>query len=255
MSLLDLRQEARETAFVLPTDLRLPEPELQAIRDNWHQRMIEEHISARVFAGLISQMMRAGIPARFQEETAAMIGQELRHGRLCAGVLRSFGGEPVALLPALPEVPAHLDVAPLEVVLRNTLAISCLNETVGVALMETDRNRVTLEPLKSILREITADEVNHARIGWRLLEEVADQIDAPMRERLSRYLVPSFHQLAQRTGIGNRSRASATGRDYAVSDGPSINALLFDTVQQVIIPGLERHGLAAGAAWRRAIAG
>ena len=63
MPVLDLTRAATEAAVELPAEYSLDETERLAAIGTWRGRMINDHISARVFAGLIPQMMAADIGA------------------------------------------------------------------------------------------------------------------------------------------------------------------------------------------------
>ena len=61
---LDLRRDARRAPVHVPgLDALAPETVGAAV-DNWRARMVSEHVSARVFAALVRQLMRAGAPRR-----------------------------------------------------------------------------------------------------------------------------------------------------------------------------------------------
>lgn len=219
----------------------------------WRGRMINEHNSARVFATLEQQLRRAGLPARARA-AARMVDDEHRHAEQCAAVVEALGGTAIADLPDLPEVPEHADADPLEAVLRNVLSISCLSETVAVALIDAERRSAGPPALADILTAIVADEVQHARSGWRLLEDCASRLGPVLRERLSDYLVLAFahlveHELAH---LPARPAPSAAAEAIGVCDGFAARRLFFATVEQIIVPGLQAHGLDALAAWRAA---
>lgn len=249
MTALDLRAGAAAERLALP-DLALSDEEREAAIAEWRGRMVNEHVSARVFAALIPQLMRAGIEPAVQDDVAAMISQELRHGRLCAAVVEALGGAAVAPMPELPEVPAHEDAAPLEAVLRNVLVVSCLNETVAVALLETGRQLAGPPAIERVMTAILRDEVQHARLGWRLAGRLLPRIDAATRARLDDYLVVAFRQLLERHyvpesfDLGGRIAAPSVG----VDDAREASRLFVEVVTGVIVPGLEAHGLAAGDA-------
>jgi hypothetical protein len=247
---LDLTKQAAPLS--LPGLASLDERERAAAIHDWRGRMASEHVSARVFAGLLPQMMRAGIDADLQAEVADMILEELRHARLCAGVVRALGAEAVTELPPLPEVPAHAGVEPLEALLRNVISISCLHETVAVAIIEATRQAIADDGLCALVTSILKDEVGHARLGWRLLEREGARLDGAARGRLSRYLVPAFRQLRARNHLDVSHRISDATAQLGVCDGFDATRLFFHTVEAVILPGLERHGLAARAAWMEA---
>ncbi|HUQ06709.1 MAG TPA: ferritin-like domain-containing protein [Kofleriaceae bacterium] len=247
---LDLRAEA--AAAALPLEVAtLTAVERDAAIGTWRGRMVNEHISARVFAGMIPQMMAAGVPASSIAEVADMIAEELRHGVQCAAVVHALGGDAVAELPPLPAVPLHADAEPLEALLRNVLSIACLSETVAVALIGAERELAGPPAMQSTLTAILADEVGHARFGWRLLETLRPRLTPELRARLGDYLVAAFrhlrdHELAH---LPPNPAPSERAESYGVCDGNDARALFFETVHTVIIPGLEQHGLPAERAW------
>ncbi len=251
---LNLRAEGQALAAAFAPMPELDPDERAAAIATWRGRMVNEHMSARVFAALVPQLMKAGVASAQLEAVAIMIGDELRHGRQCAAMVEALGGCAETPLPDLPAVPAHDDAPPLEAALRNVLSICCLSETVAVSLVSAERSRAGHADMERTLDEILADEVRHSRFGWTLLQEVQHRLDAPTRERLGRYLVVAFrhlvaHELAHLPLTAPPSeRAEAVG----VCDGAESRELFFDTVQQVIVPRLETLGLPAAAAWSEA---
>lgn len=244
MARLDLRAEAEGFLVALPETA--PDPTERALAQNtWRGRMVNEHASARVFAGLLPQLMRAEVSASLQAEVAGMVQDELRHARQCAGALRALGGDPVGELPALTSVPDHEDAdSPMEVVLRNVLSICCMSETVAVALIDAERRALADNPLAEVLRAILADEVKHARFGWRLLEDV--ELDDDLKARLSVYAGEALehleaHELAHLSPLPAPAGAQALG----ACDGALARTIFRDTVDEVIVPGLAAHGIHA----------
>ena len=159
MATLDLRRQASEAKVALTERTPLTELDRQRAIATWKTRMVNEHISARVFAQLIPQMMRAGLDPSWQEAISVMVTDELRHGRQCAEMVHALGGEAVAELPEfLSEVPLHEDADPLEGFLRNILSICCLSETVAVALIRAEKNEISTPEMEATLDEILADD-------------------------------------------------------------------------------------------------
>lgn len=232
----------------------LDEPSRQAAIAEWTGRMVNEHVSSRVFAGLLPQMMRAGVDATYQAAAAEAVVDELRHARLCAAVVEALGGEARAPLPELDEVPRHDDVGPLEGLLRNVLAICCLNETVAVALLESNRRLVTESTLRRVLTEILSDEVGHSRLGWQMLSHLSPRIDPAMRRRLGAYLVPAFAQLFERHYAGIGSPCPPAVETMGVESRRDATALFIDVVNEVILPRLEAFDLPGREAVEAALA-
>jgi hypothetical protein len=214
-----------------------------AIAD-WNQRIADEQQSSRLFAGLLPQMMRVGVDPGFTAAAAEAVVDELRHARLCAAVVESLGGRARAAA-SFEELPRHGDVAPLEGLLRNVLTISCLEETVGGALLENDHRLARESTLRRVIAEILDDEIRHARLGWQMLQNLAPRIDERMRARLGTYLVPAFTRLFDRyltAGEAPGTRAVAA------------KVLLVEVVNEVIVPRLEACDLPARDAVAAALA-
>ncbi len=253
MTVLDLRAAAAEAPITLDGLGDVDTADRQAALTNWRMRMVSEHASARVFAALVEQLMQAAIASRHVTAVGAMVAQELDHGDRCARVVAALGGEPVAEIPELPWVPRHGDVPPIEAVLRNVISIGCCSETVAVALVGTERELAPTSQLRDTLNVILRDEVRHARFGWSLLAELAPALDAPARERLDRYLVACFvHQIDFHAPFLDMGEASPEAMAIGAPDGLTNWQIFVDTMQAVTVPGLERHGLRAVAAWEHA---
>lgn len=230
-------------------------PELRdAAIATWRGRMVNEHGSARVFEGLARQFEEAGLGELGAEvETFAI--EERRHGVLCGAVVEALGGEAIAEVAPGETYPLHEDVAPLEGALRNMLSICCLSETVAVALIGAERIEMPEGELRELLTRIWSDEVGHSRFGWRTLERLAPMLDAATRARLGDYLEVAFVHLVEHE-LGHlplASRPPPEGVAYGLCSGPDARVLFFDTVAQVIVPGLEAHGIPAEKAWRTAL--
>lgn len=243
MAKLDLRGCTSDYAIdpgVIPS---LSDKERDLAIETWRGRMLNEHASSRIFAGLLPQLMAAGIDPQRQMQVAEMIVDELRHARQCAAVVEALGDQAVGQLPELPQVPAHGDVEPLEALLRNVLSICCLSETVAVALINAERLQLGDSPLGEVLKQILADEVSHARFGWSLLESL--ELSDTMKKSLSIYLETALvhletHELAHLSPAPAPSEAAAAA---GVCDGALARSIFHDTVEQVIIPRLKQHGL------------
>jgi hypothetical protein len=245
--MLDLRTEARREMPALP-DL----PQLAATaRRTWSGRMVNEHGSARVFDALAAQLAAAGMRAEIVAECKGFAAEERLHGILCGGVVEALGGEARAEIAEDVPFPEHEDVPALEGALRNLLSISCLSETVAVSLIGAERLEMPDGELRDVLTRIYADEVGHARFGWRLLGELAPALSAEQRQGLADYLVVAFahleaHELAH---LPIDVRPPPEGAALGLCSGADARVLFYDTVTEAIVPGLEALGIPAGRAW------
>jgi len=252
MGTLDLRAPARCLSPAVPV---LPHLRDAAIA-TWRGRMINEHSSARVFDGLARQLEAAGLEPEVIREVRGFADEERRHGVMCGAVVEALGGEARAEVPDGEAYPEHEDAeSPLEAALRNMLSICCLSETVAVSLIGAERIEMPPGELRDLLTRIYADEIGHSRFGWRLLGRVAPTLDAATRERLGDYLEVAFahlveHELAH---LPLASSPPPEGAALGLCSGKDARALFFDTVEQVIVPCLERLGIPAARAWSRTV--
>ena len=251
MVILDLREASRRLRPEVPSHPHLRE----AAIGTWRGRMINEHSSARVFEALALQLRAAGLDEEVVTEVRGFAAEERRHGVLCGAVVEALGGEAYAEIPEGAEVPAHQDAgSPLEAALRNMLSICCLSETVAVSLIGAERLEMPSGELRDLLTGIYADEVGHSRFGWRLLGALAPQLDLGTKERLGDYLEVAFaslveHELAH---LPEASEPPPEGAEVGLCSGADARRLFLDTVEDVIVPALEQHGLPARRAWRDA---
>lgn len=247
--LLDLRERSRA---VMP---ELPELSHLAIgaRATWHGRMVNEWCSGRVFEALATQLEEAGFSAREVSECRAFAEEERRHGVLCGAVVEALGGEARAEVGPLPDVPRHPEVSPREAIVRNLLSVSCMSETVAVALIGAERHEMSPGPLRDLLDSIWADEIGHARFGWRIVEREVEALDKASFTPYLRVALSHLerHELAH---LPDHGAPPAGANELGLCSGSDGRSLFYDTVETVIVPRLESLGLAAKGAWSRASA-
>ena len=245
--MLNLRDQARQHMPVVPN---IPELNEAAI-GTWTARMVNEYGSARVFEGLHRQLSKCDLDPSDLARLASFAEDERRHGVLCGAVVEALGGEAVA--PPIPVVPfpEHPDVSDLEGAIRNLISISCMSETVAVALIGAERLEMPDGPLRELLTTIYADECAHANFGWRLLGDLLERGGDVLKENLKPYVQLAFahlemHELAH---LPIAAKPPKEGLQLGLCSGVDARALFYATIKQVIIPGLTAHGLDAQWAW------
>ena len=247
-AVIDLRDKVHAYLPALP---HMPHLYASA-QATWRGRMINEYSSAVVFEGLANQVEAAGLAPEFKQTCLGFAAEERHHGVLCAAVLEALGGEALADERAQHVYPEHADIEPLEGLLRNLLSISCTSETVAVALIGAERLEMPEGPLRELLTRIYADEVGHARFGWRLVGQWVPRLEEAARTRLSAYLAVCLAHLEEHelrhipADVAPPPEAAALG----MCNGNDARGLFYDTVEQVILPGLEAVGLDARRAWK-----
>jgi hypothetical protein len=246
-TVLDLREEARRRAPALPSM-----PHLAAsARRTWLGRMVNEYVSSAVFEALGPQLERAGFGAEVARECVGFAAEERRHGILCGAVVEALGGEARADVPERAPFPEHSDASLREGALRNLISVACLSETVAVSLIGAERIEMPVGPLHELLTSIYADEIGHARFGWRLAAAELPNLTVDERRRLGRYLAVAFahleaHELAH---LPATLEPPPEGVALGLCSGADARVLFYETVDAVIVPRLEALGLDAGRAW------
>jgi hypothetical protein len=211
----------------------------------WLMRMKNEQGSARVFEALSAHAGRLGCGA-LADELAGFAHEERRHGLLCAAVVVALGGRAVSsALPAAP-YPEHADAtSPLEALLRNVMAVSCLAETVAVALIGAELDAMPAGPLAELLRLIWSDEVGHSRAGWRFVHAQAPRLPAAGRASLGRYLTQALGELErhEQAHLPIAAEPPPGGARYGLCSGSSARELMQRVIADVIVPQLAVAGI------------
>lgn len=244
---LDLREPCRAAMPVVDVSDDLREPAIAT----WLGRMTNEYQSSFVFDALAEQLGACAALADHADEARAFAAEERRHGVLCGAVVEALGGEAVTTVEDQPAFPAHAEVAREEAILRNVMSIGCLSETVAVSLIGAEREEMPEGELKGLLTRIWADEIGHARFGWRLVSAHVPRLGQAARERLSAYLRVSLrhlerHELAHLPDRGGFGEGAAA---VGLCSGRDARTLFYATVERVILPRLTALGLDASGAW------
>lgn len=202
----------------------------------WRRRMTDVLASARRLDELAKQLPAADLED-LVAEAERLADEERRQGALYGAVLETLGGEPIAAIEPVEEPVLHVDATPLEVVLRGTIGICCVGETVAAALLGAERFETPEIELRRLLTEVWRDEIGHSRFGWRLLARVSPTLDRPTKERLGSYLDGAFARLVE----------------HQLACAPSRTAwsVGVDVVDRTVVPALEMYGLEAAKAWAR----
>lgn len=246
--LLDLRASSRPHRPELPHLPHLAAP----ARATWLGRMVNEHASSRTFEALADQIDAVGMGSARSAACRQFAEEERTHGILCGAVVEALGGEARADAVVAASFPLHAAVPPVVGVLRNVVSICCMAETVAVSLIGAERLEMPEGPLRELLTRIWADEIGHARFGWKLLAEVVPHLGARERKALEAYLAVAFRHLEQHelAHIAPDTHPPAEGAALGLCTGADARALFYATVEETIVPELTALGLDAETAWR-----
>lgn len=248
---LDLSVPCAHVAASL--DVVVPAELAPATRRTWLGRMVNEYRSGAVFEHTAKVLARAGCHAQVVDTCLGFAAEERNHGVLCGAVVVRAGGEARAVVAPEEPFPEHADTTARVAAVRNLISISCMAETVAVALVGDERERMPEGPLRELLTRIWADEIGHARFGWRTVAALLPELDADEREAVNAYLPVAFehlerHELAH---LPVAFRAPPRGDEVGLCSGLEARELFYATVEHAVVSGLEALGLPAAEAWSR----
>lgn len=160
----------------------------------WAHRAIAELDAASRFERLATMLRDTGAKTVVVDMARAAVVDERRHHVLCASLSRRFGatalvGARGAALPLAAGLRAAADQA-----LYETVAMSCVTETLSTALLMEIRASAIDDEVAATADEILRDEVDHARLGCAHLAAEAPRRDlAFLGPRLPAILADTVH--------------------------------------------------------------
>jgi hypothetical protein len=158
-----------------------------------------EDASVAAFRALHDDLARHGAPRSLLRAVRAAERDEIRHARVVGRAAERFG----ASIP-------RASVAPMTARSLEQLAIEnaeegCVKETFGAAVASLQAERASDPRLRSMMRAIAGDELEHAALAWRVAGWLDARLDPDARERVRRA----------------RAAALATLREELASDEPA----------------------------------
>jgi len=140
------------------------------VRHEWRARIAAEYTSAAITQHLVLWLIQAGAPPDLIDAGLAIVADELAHSRMSHETYVAAGGtEPPALDRGALGLARSRE--PLEHdILRVSVRVFCLGETVAVPLFRHLRERCTEPVARAALDRILRDEVRHRDFGWDLLD-------------------------------------------------------------------------------------
>lgn len=195
--------------------------EREAACFGWAVRIVDEYRSVVVFTELLSHLAAMRAPYAALATVQRLIGDELRHTRLCAEVASWFGSLDALTIDLegleLPPWDGAREERALEIVVRELV----IGEGESVACLRAYRDATSDPAVRAALSTLLADEVRHYAAG-RALERLLEETLPPALVRHTQTrLAP---RLAEDVAAIRRAhRAGATGgpgRRFGVSLRP-----------------------------------
>jgi hypothetical protein len=222
-----------------------------AARGMWSYRLESELDAAERFRALAPTLQALGSSPSLVDMAHEAASDELRHASLCRELIAHFGG---ALPTDKPRARAGR-IAPAglegrERAFYEIVALSCITETLSTALLGELVARAGDPVCKQAMHSILRDEVNHSRLGWAFLAEersrgARDCVGRHVPEMLEAALGPHFFAFAGAPDAQQKELAAIGSLER-----PERQRIVRETLESVILPGLERFGIETSPAKR-----
>jgi hypothetical protein len=154
----------------------------------WQGRAEAEARAAATFGYVVEILEALGAAAPLVGLARRAIHDETRHAEICARVAARYGDRALEVPPpaARGATPDHPDVDPTARRALHVLGQCACNETVAVAFLEAGRAAATADLPREASRELLADDVDHARLGWAFLATLDARARAAIAPHLPR---------------------------------------------------------------------
>ena len=221
----------------------------------WMQAATEARV-AHSFEVVHASLAKLDAPHALVQLAHRAIDDEHRHQKLCEELaFRYVGNElgPTARLPLTH--PLHATAKSDEERAALFVVGQCaLNETFASAYLTAAREECTSPLGRAALRELLADEIDHARVGWAYLMSAS----AALRVSLSDWILPlTVCNLREWEEVASQSEGHV-GSELAAHGVPRAEAIreaLREAVSGVLLPGFAHVGLDTRAMERWAAKG
>jgi hypothetical protein len=188
-------------------------------------------------------------PPELEASLAHAAEDERRHSELCAAVAARYAGDPMNMTEAEPDPLVRFGATDEQLsLLLHLVLLSCINESTSTLYLRAAM-KASRHPLaRAALRELLADDVEHARIGWAHLASASITLNE--RAHVARAL-PTLLDVSRAlwTDVPERPEPWFTEHGCA---GRDVASAAFDAaVRTIVLPGMAHVGVGTepAAAW------
>ncbi len=248
-----LRKTDDETSARLPADPSIDalDGELrERLGRQWASRATAELRVAAIFSIVSRGLFETGADPAVIRIAARAVSDEVRHAELCRALAERYLARPVAWPVPGPAKMPELERAPKEIKpTLHTIAMGCINETIASAWLEESLRPATSPLARAALRELIADDIHHARLGWAHL--ASSFVPRAVRRELGAWL-PALIRAVVKPWVGAAKDRVVEGcPSHGVPSLETTRAVVRSTLSDVVLPGFESLGVstALGREW------
>ena len=211
------------------------------IARTWERRAREELKVAASFTVLCRELIEVGAAPSVLGPVARGVQDEVRHAEVCRRLAEQYRGAEVAW----PQ-PVVIDPAPArdDRMLRtafHAVSMCCINEAVAATFLETSLDDTSAPSARTVVGELLADEVEHARVGWTFIATAPAPIRDAVEANLTKLAQPIIDCWCEVGAVTLIDGAPAHG----IPSLATTRRCAFDAFRDIVVPGFESVGLDA----------
>jgi hypothetical protein len=228
---------------------RLP-PEARAeLARVWEKRAASELSVGAQFALLARNLFSEPATPEVRALLARAVSDEAKHSEICREVAARYAGSPIELPVAERREPIVFgDSGPRISLLLELVLLSCCSEVVATFWLREALGSARAPLARAATRELLADDVEHARIGWAHLSSSA--VSGADKGHVAGAL-PTLLRITHASWCGIAERTETFFAEHGCPGRSAAKRAFFAAAEQVILPGMVHVGVdpAAGARW------
>lgn len=203
----------------------------------WSARAAAESASADRFDQIAVLLPAHGVPDALVDRLLAAAADERRHASICAEIARTLP-DPTASGPRALGLPPLRGDTPAARLAEELTFLLAAGETLAISLLDAAAAPPCAPAIADALRQIQADEVRHAALGWELLDAL--RASAPDAEAWA----PALSRMAALVVFSAIDGAPDGGAPtWGVLDRARVRRQAGAALHEQIAPALARRGL------------
>jgi hypothetical protein len=203
----------------------------------WSARAAAEAASADRFDQIAVLLPAHGVPDPLVDRLLSAAADERRHASICAEIAQAFPN-PTAPDPRALGLPTLRGATPAARLAEELTFLLAAGETLAIALLDAAAAPPCAPTIADALRQIQADEVRHAALGWALLDAL--RTSAPDAEAWA----PALSRMGALVVFGAIDGAPERGiPTWGVLDRGTVRRQAGAALSAQIAPALARRGL------------
>lgn len=216
----------------------------QALAAMWHDRARSELLVSAQFAAIRTGFARHAPNGALDGALASAVLDEARHARLCSAVAHRFSSVArVTTDDAIGPLARFGDADERVSLLLHLVLLSSINEVSSTFYLRAAMKQSTGKLAGAVLRELLADDVRHARIGWTYL--ASPNVGAEAKRHVASAL-PTLLRLSYEVWESVSDRREHWFTDHGCPARAVARASFELAVPEVILPGMAAVGVDPG---------